>query len=264
MWHSPKAKKSLSQNFLSDPAILGRIAEVSGLTRDESVLEIGPGPGALSEVLCERAGRVVAVELDRRMCEHLRVSMALRPNFELHEADIMKFDIASAMGSEFRVVSNIPYSITTPIIFRLIELRSMMRSMTLTVQKEVAERIAAHPGGADYGALSVMVQFYGRPRLAFRIPRGAFRPVPGVDSACLHIEMRQERRAPDSAPRMLRDVVREAFNHRRKTLRNSLIKMYPRIDEAFDSIGIDPGRRPQTLGFDEFAALAEELDRIGG
>jgi len=257
-----KAKKSLGQNFLSDPAILGRIVDASGAGPQDTVLEIGPGPGALSEALCARVGRVVAVELDRRMCEHLRVTMALRPNFELHEADIMKFDIRSAIDSEFRVVSNIPYNITTPIIFRLIELRERLLSMTLTVQKEVAERIAAKPGGADYGALSVMVQYFGEPKIALRIPRGAFRPVPGVDSACLHVRMRDERRAGGAVPRLLRDVVREAFNHRRKTLRNSLIKMYPTIDAAFASLGIDPARRPQTLSVDEFAALAVALEDI--
>lgn len=251
-------KKRLSQNFLYDPKILKRIIQVAGVSPDETVVEIGPGPGRLTRLLAERAGRVIAIELDRDLYSRLRAETADLDNLELINGDALKYPY-EGIGSEFKVVANIPYHITTPIIFRLLKERRMLRSMTLTVQKEVAERAAASPGSKTYGVLSVMVQFHGRARLKFVIPRGAFRPRPRVDSACLHVVVSEGPTVEVRDEAVFRAVVKAAFSQRRKTLRNSLKALTEDSEGALRSAGIDPSLRAEAIGIKDFARLSDEL-----
>jgi 16S rRNA (adenine1518-N6/adenine1519-N6)-dimethyltransferase len=253
-----RPRKSLSQNFLHDPEILGRIADTAGLNSDDTVLEIGPGPGTLTRVLAERAGRVVAVEFDRELAKNLAAEMAGTPNMSLYEGDFMKFPLDRIEG-RFKVVANIPYHITTPIIFRLLEERDRLISLTLTVQKELADRAAAPPGSRTYGVLSVMLQYHGKVSRAFVIPAGAFRPAPKVDSACLHVEVTGRPTVDVPDPRAFRSMVKAAFSQRRKTILNTLKKPYPGAADALGAAGIDPGRRPETLSIEDFAALARAM-----
>lgn len=254
----PKAKKSLSQNFLFDPSILRRIVRTAGVEPGDTVLEVGPGPGSLTRELLDAGAHVVAVELDRGLVSRLRVMFAERENFTLHEGDFMKFPLDNIAG-DFRVVANIPYHITTPVIFRVLQERHRLRSMTLTVQKELAERAAASPGGKDYGVLSVMLQYHGSVRYGFTIPRGAFRPSPKVDSACMHMDVSGAPTVDVPDPEQFRVLVKAAFSQRRKTLGNSLKQLGPPAAAAIKETGIDPRRRPETLSVEEYAALASAL-----
>jgi 16S rRNA (adenine1518-N6/adenine1519-N6)-dimethyltransferase len=252
-------KKSLGQNFLYDPAILDRIVRAARLAPEDTVLEIGPGPGRLTRKLAAAVRRVIAVELDRELYARLREELAGLRNVQLVHGDALRYPYHEV--GRFKVVANIPYRITTPLIFRLLEEGKSLKSMTLTVQKEVAERITGRPGTKSYGVLSIMVQYRGRASLEFSIPRGAFRPVPRVDSACLHIEVYE---TPPVSPRdeeLFFRVVRTAFSKRRKTLLNSLRTEFPHIAEALEAAGIEPSRRPETLSIGEFARLSDVISR---
>lgn len=250
-------KKYLGQHFLFDPSILRRIAGVSGLTADDTVVEIGPGPGRLTKILAETAGRVIAIELDQSLHKRLEEELSGHNTVELVLGDALKFPY-DRLGS-FKVVANIPYYITTPLIFKLFEYRDRMVSMTVTIQKEVAERIVAKPGGKEYGVLTLAVQYYARPVLAFRVPKGAFRPVPKVDSAVVHMEVLKHPRVSVSDESLFFRVIRTAFSQRRKTLANSLKPLCTDIKERLPGAGIEPGRRPETLTIEEFATLAEVI-----
>lgn len=254
-----RAKKSLSQNFLFDPSILSNIIREAGITREDTVVEIGPGPGALTLLLAEHAREVIAIEFDKALYEKLdeKIKSEDIENITLIRADALRFDYGTA--GRFKVVANIPYHITTPLIFKLLEYRRNLDSMTLTVQKEVAERIAARPGGKDYGVLSIMVQYYGRPEIKFIIPKGAFRPVPKVDSACLHIDILKEPGVRVKDEECFFRVVRTAFTQRRKTILNGLRTFRPDIKEILARAGIEPSRRPETLSMEEFARLSDKL-----
>ncbi len=251
------AKKHLGQNFLYDPSILTRIIDVAELSPDDTVVEIGPGPGRLTRMLAEVVQKVIAVELDQDLYERLRAELIGYRNIELIHGDALKYSYEGI--GRFKVVANIPYYITTPIIFRLLEARKNLETMTLTVQKEVAERIAASPGGKDYGVLSIMVQYHARPEMKFIIPKEAFRPEPKVDSAVLHIRLLERPSVPVRDEKMFFRVVRTAFSQRRKTLSNSLKGFGADIKELLTAAGIDPGRRPETLRLEEFAVLADTL-----
>lgn len=254
-------KKHLSQNFLYDPSILSRIIQAANVTANDTVVEIGPGPGRLTRLLCERARRVVAIELDHELYANLKDELAHFTNLELHHRDALKFDFSS-IGEQFKVVANIPYHITSPIIFKLLEYLPALQSMTLTVQKEVAQRVAAPHGGKDYGVLSLMVQYHGQTEVKFIIPRGAFRPVPRVDSACLHVALSSGPRVEVADQALFIATIKTAFQHRRKTMHNALKALEPAPDEALRASGIDPMRRPETLSMQDFARLADNLLKL--
>jgi 16S rRNA (adenine1518-N6/adenine1519-N6)-dimethyltransferase len=247
------AKKHLGQNFLFDPAIIDRIIQAARLESQDLVVEIGPGPGKMTKMLAERAAKVLAIELDDYLYRKLAGETAELSNIELTHGDALEYPFEDL--PEFKVVANIPYYITTPILFRLLKSKKNMRSMTLTVQKEVAERIVAGPGGKDYGVLSIMVQYHAKPELKFIIPKKAFRPVPKVDSALVHIETLSRPSVDVSDQELFTRIVRTAFSQRRKMLSNSLRSLRQDVREWLAKAGIDPNRRPETLSLQEFAEL---------
>jgi len=250
-------KKHLGQNFLFNPSILSDIVHVADLSEEDTVLEIGPGPGRLTRILAESVSKLIAIELDPELYERLKGDFIAYSNVEIIHGDALKFPFESIR--EFKVVANIPYYITTPIIFRLIDAREHVRSMTLTIQKEVAQRIAAAPGGKDYGVLSIMVQYFAEAELKFIIPREEFRPVPKVDSAVVHIKMLTEPRVQVLEEKLFFRVIKTAFSQRRKTLSNSLKGVRADIKDVLTISGIDPQRRPETLSIEEFARLSDSL-----
>jgi 16S rRNA (adenine1518-N6/adenine1519-N6)-dimethyltransferase len=254
------AKKSLGQNFLFDPSILSGIIEASGITPDDTVVEIGPGPGRLTLMLSKNAKRVVAIELDSDLYQKLKEEVEGRENIELVSGDALKYDYNNL--GPFKVVANIPYYITTPLIFKLLEARSSLISMTLTIQKEVAQRIVAGPGTKDYGVLSLAVQYYAEPEIKFIIPASAFRPVPKVDSAAIHMVVRKGPKVVVADEALFFRVIRTGFSQRRKTLSNALKPLVKNIRDILIELGIDPVRRAETLSMEEFAKLADHLHLI--
>lgn len=264
-----RASKKYGQNFLIDQSVLETILNTSDIDKESMVLEIGPGLGTMTKQLCERAGRVLAVEIDRDLIKALNINMSAYDNFKLINDDIMRLDLAAVFKEYFgeskvKVVANLPYYITSPIIMKLLEEGLELSSITLMVQKEVAERITASPGGKDYGVLSLSVQYYSVPEIAAIVPAEAFMPAPGVDSAVVHLAVRQE------APVILEDealffkVIKAAFGQRRKTLLNAmsgstLSLEKSQVEEILSSCGIDPKRRGETLSMDEFAALSNKV-----
>jgi 16S rRNA (adenine1518-N6/adenine1519-N6)-dimethyltransferase len=250
-------KKHLGQNFLYDTSILNRIIQSAGLSREDTVVEIGPGPGRLTRMLAERVKKLIAIELDPDLYERLKGDFIAYGNVEIVHGDALQFSY-EAIG-EFRVVANIPYYITTPIIFRLLDARKNVKSMTLTIQKEVAERIVAQPGCKDYGVLTIMIQYFAQPELKFIIPKEAFRPMPKVDSAVVHMNILEQPCVMVKDEKMFFRLVKTAFSQRRKTLSNSLKSFGTDIKDVMISAGIDPQRRPETLSIGEFARLSDSL-----
>ncbi|MBM3269663.1 MAG: 16S rRNA (adenine(1518)-N(6)/adenine(1519)-N(6))-dimethyltransferase RsmA [Candidatus Sericytochromatia bacterium] len=269
-----RAKRRLGQHFLRDEGILARVAEAADLTRDDTVLEIGPGTGALTTHLLDRAGRVVAVELDERMRPVLGVLETTRPEFRVVWGDFLKLSWADlGLTRPIKVVANIPYYITTPILLKLLQAREieerplsevppLAERFVVMVQDEVADRMLASPGTKAYGSLSVIVQYAATVERVFRVPRHAFVPRPQVESAVLRLFPRTNPPASVSHPRTFFRVVRGGFGQRRKTLLNALLAAgFPReaLIAAGRDAGIDLGRRGETLSSAEFAALADRL-----
>ena len=272
--HGFHFSKSMGQNFLIDREVPRAIAEASMAGEDNGVLEIGPGIGALSHELCTRAGRVVAVELDSALLPLLGETMAEYENFEVVHADILKTDIPALVDERFGklepiVCANLPYNITTPVLTALLRAKRF-RSITVLVQKEVAQRLCAEPGTSAYGAFSVFMQYYTRPSLCFEVPPEAFMPAPKVTSAVVRAEVRETPMVQVADETFFFRVVNAAFALRRKTLVNSLMTAFSatmskeQVGECVRSCGIDPGIRGERLGLKEFAALAEALAKASG
>lgn len=248
-------KKYLGQNFLFDPSILSRIIEAANIKHNDTVVEIGPGYGTLTKLLAGVAKKVIAIELDYELYEKLKEELKEFRNIEHIHGDALKYPYEKL--EPFKVAANIPYYITTPIIFRLIEARKNLISMTLTVQKEVAQRIVAKPNTKDYGVLSLAVQYYSNPELKFIIPKGAFRPVPKVDSAVIHVEILDRPRAIVADEKLFFAIIRTAFAQRRKMLSNSLKSISQDIKGILISAGIEPVRRAETLSLEDFAKITD-------
>ena len=255
------AKKSLGQNFLADPNVVSKIIQAAGITPDDTVLEIGPGTGVMTRELARAAGRVIAIELDERLAKMLQEELDEMDNLQVVMADALKYDFTS-LPVAVKVVANLPYYISTPIITRLIEARDKISLMVLMLQKEVARRITAPPGGKDYGYLSVMVQLWTEARMLFTVPAGAFNPVPKVDSAVVTLRTLDHPSAIAKDYDFFEKIVSAAFSQRRKTLRNALRSSRLIADEGIarlDEGGIDAARRAETLSVAEFARLADFL-----
>jgi 16S rRNA (adenine1518-N6/adenine1519-N6)-dimethyltransferase len=257
-------KKSLGQNFLTDPHYLRKIVDAAQVSDQDLVVEIGPGMGHLTRELVARARKLIVIELDDRLIPRLRDEFGSLPNVEIVHADALQYDYGSLPGRG-KVVANLPYYISTPLIQRLIAHRDRFSTLTLMLQREVAERIAADPGGKEYGFLSVLVQYFAVPRLEFTVPAGAFTPRPKVDSAVLTLVMRDHPEHAVADESLFLRVIKAAFSQRRKTLRNSLSQLdHPReiMDAVHAKTGIDPGRRAETLSVVEFGILADFLGGV--
>lgn len=256
-----RPKKSLGQNFLRDPHYLKRIADAAEVGSNDLVLEIGPGMGHLTRLLVQRARRVLAIEVDERLIPHLHKEFEASGNIEIAHADALAYPYHDLAG-RWKVVANLPYYISTPIIQRLIASREKFISFTLMLQREVAERIAAPPGGKEYGYLSVLVQYHTMPRIEFMVPPGAFTPRPKVDSAVITLTVRDRPSVLVKDESFFIRVIKAAFFQRRKTLRNSLKQLgvpQATLDSTPASAGIDLGRRAETLSVEEFVRLADHF-----
>ena len=267
-------RRALGQHFLRDISIVQAIVDAARLSRDDLCVEIGPGEGALTFLLAAQAGRLLALEVDEGLIARLRPRLTPFSNAEIRHADARRFDFSTlpalrpSADGRVVVLGNLPYSVSKPILERLVAARTALSEMVLTLQKEVAERVAAEPGGKEYGALSVLTQLYCEVRPVMTIPAGAFRPPPKVESAVLHLRVLPAPCVPVADEGKFRGVVKAAFAQRRKTLANTLAgglglpvkAVRPRLEAA----GIDPARRAETLSIDEFARVASALEFLRG
>ena len=262
----PRPRKRLGQHFLVDHTALERIADALGPTASDVVVEIGPGRGALTDLLSQRAKRVIAIELDRDLVPYLRDRYREAGNVDVIERDVLEVDLAEVAGSEFLLAGNVPYYITTPILFHALEPPRPVRAVYL-VQREVAERIVAPPGSRTYGALSVNVQAVARAELVARVPAGAFRPPPSVESAIVRLTPRPDPVVDQSLEAGFRSLVQGAFGLRRKQMRR-VVRTVARLDaDAADQLlaaaTIDPEVRPETLSPEDFARLLRAISARG-
>lgn len=256
-----RPKKSLGQHFLKDPYYLKKIADSARIGLDDQVLEIGPGLGHLTRELAAKAKRVIAIEFDKRLIPRLRQEFSETAKIEIVHADALEYQYDTLPGT-WKVVANLPYYISSPIVRKLLQFRDKFTTLSLMLQKEVAERIASPPGGKEYGFLSVLVQFYTEPKIEFMVPANAFTPAPEVDSAVITLTVRKNSPLQVKDEGFLMRVVKAAFSQRRKTLRNALKQLdVPResMEKVFAATGIDLGRRAETLSIDDFGALADFL-----
>ncbi len=275
--HGFRRADSLGQNFLVDRNIIEKIIDAAELTESTLVIEIGPGMGALTQVAAEKAGKVIAVEIDRHLIPVLGEVVGHLDNVEIINQDILKTDINELIDSEKKnfatsdheidkvvILGNLPYYITTPIIMGILERQIEMDTMVIMMQKEVAERIVATPGGKTYGALSIACQFFCETNYVTTVPRTVFQPQPKVDSAVLRLDKRAELPWEIGAGgrKLFFEVVRAGFNRRRKTLLNALTALgmdKEDLKSILDGAGVEPSRRAETLSIQEFANVANAI-----
>ena len=259
-----RADKKLGQNFLIDENVVRQIVEAAELNEADTVLEVGPGIGTLTQGLAESRAQVVAVELDTRLLPVLATTLEGYDNVRVVHGDILKVNIMEEVGApEFKVCANLPYYITTPIIFALLEKRLPIERLVAMVQKEVAERMAAQPGGKDYGALSVAIQYYTEPEIAFIVPPTSFIPAPAVDSAVIVCKRREKPPVEVCDEALFFRVVKAAFSLRRKMLSNSLKNMGIKGEQVakwLELAGVDGKRRAETLSLEDFAKLTNSFN----
>lgn len=260
-------QKKFGQNFLIDTHVLEKIIEESGITKDDFVLEIGPGIGTMTQYLCENAREVAAVEIDKNLIPILADTLSAYDNVEVINDDILKVDINKLAeekngGKPIKVVANLPYYITTPIIMGLFESHVPIDSITIMVQKEVADRMQVGPGSKDYGALSLAVQYYASPYIVANVPPNCFIPRPNVGSAVIRLTRYQEPPVQVKDPKLMFKLIRASFNQRRKTLQNGLNNSpeisfsKEEITKAIESLGVSPSVRGEALSLEQFAQLA--------
>lgn len=266
-------QKKFGQNFLIDTHVLDKIIRAAEITKDDFVLEIGPGIGTMTQYLAQAAREVVAVEIDKALIPILQDTLSEFPNAEVIQDDILKVDIAKLAeerngGRPIKVVANLPYYITTPIIMGLFESHVPLASVTVMVQKEVAERMQAGPGSKDYGALSLAVQYYAEPYIAANVPPNCFMPRPNVGSAVIRLTRHQTLPVQTEDEKLMFQIIRASFNQRRKTLVNGLnnsseIQLSKeQIAEAVESLGKGAGVRGEALTLEEFARLADVINHM--
>lgn len=266
------AKKSLGQNFLMEPQILQDMLSAAEVDQQTDVIEIGPGIGALTEFLVEYGRRVLAYELDDRLLAVLVEELGQYENLTVKHQDILKADVSADIQAYFpeserlAVVANLPYYITTPILFHLLSASSMISTYALMMQLEVAQRLIAEPGSKTYGSLSVAIQYYCDATIAQHVPRTVFKPRPNVDSAILLLKRLDHPRVEVDDEDFFFTMMRGSFQHRRKTLWNNLRNLFGKeadttasLEDALMQVAIDPKRRAETLTLEEFAALANVL-----
>ena len=258
----PPVRKSLGQHFLADRQILERIADAAQLTGSETVIEIGPGRGALTDLLRGRAARVIAVEYDRALAALLQERYADTPHVEILQADVLTVDLGAVAGGAYRLIGNVPYYITTPILFHALE-RPRPELAVYLVQREVADRLAANPGNKEYGALTVNVSAVASVENLFRVPPSAFRPPPKVESAVVRVTPRDRPLVAPEREASLRTLVQGCFTMRRKQMQRILRSIRgldaQRAVQILAEANIDPEARPETLSAADFARLEQIL-----
>lgn len=266
----PKYKKSLGQNFLVDKNVQNKIIEYCNFDRNDIVLEIGPGRGEITQLLLDKVKEVKAIEIDSQLCKVLRNKFGSYQNFKLENQDILKVDLASLLKSrnisleKLKVIGNLPYYISTPIITKLIEHRKYIDAIFLTLQKELGMRLAAKPHSKDYGSFSCYLQFYTEPEILFFIKNSSFWPKPKVDSCFLRIKILPKPKIKVKNEKLFFKVIRTSFGMRRKLLRNNLttICSQEKVDEVFKKFKIAPNSRAEDLSLKDFARLSNYLDII--
>ena len=260
-------QKRFGQNFLIDAHVLEKIVSAAGITKDDCVLEIGPGIGTMTQYLAESAGQVIAVEIDTNLLPILADTLKDYSNVKVINQDILKVDINELVkeynnGRPIKVVANLPYYITTPIIMGLFESNVPIDNITVMVQKEVADRMQVGPGPKDYGALSLAVQYYASPYIVANVPPNCFIPRPNVGSAVIRLTRYQEPPVQVKDPKLMFKLIRASFNQRRKTLQNGLNNSpeisfsKEEITKAIESLGVSPSVRGEALSLEQFAQLA--------
>ena len=264
-----KFSKSLGQNFLTDKNIIDKIIEGAGIGQGDTVIEIGPGIGVITGEAAKKAKKVIAIEIDKSLIPILDETLGGFDNVTVINEDVLKVDISELTGDEkpenIKIMGNLPYYITTPIIMKLLEDQVRADSITIMMQKEVADRIKASPGSKAYGALSVAVQYYCSVEKVADVPKGVFIPQPNVDSTVLKLNLRKEKPVKPADEKVFFNCVKAAFSQRRKTLLNSMQTLQgvskELIREILENSGIEPTRRAETLTIEEFAKIANEVDK---
>ncbi len=267
--HGFRFSKSLGQNFLTDKNIVDKIVDGAGIGPEDTVIEIGPGMGVITWEAASRARKVIAIELDSSLIPILGETLARFDNVQIINQDVLKTDINELTEGEeaghVKIIGNLPYYITTPIIMKLLEDKVKAESLTIMTQKEVADRIGAGPGTKSYGALSIAVQFYCQVEKVTDVSRNSFIPAPNVDSTVLKLKFRQQPAAAVRNEPLFFKCVRAGFGQRRKTLSNSMQTLQgvskDLIRDSLDAAGIDPARRAETLSIEEFAKFSDEVDK---
>jgi 16S rRNA (adenine1518-N6/adenine1519-N6)-dimethyltransferase len=259
-------RKRWGQHFLVDRNILNKIVQTAQIGKEDTVLEVGPGLGEMTLALARQARKVIAIEIDPKLVEILRNKTATSPNVTVIGRDILKVDFKEIVDRDchsIKVVANLPYQISTPLLFRFMESRDLFSSLTLMVQKEVAERMVAVPGGKEYGPLSIFVQLFSELSIRFFVKPSAFFPPPNVTSAVIHITWKERPMVGSEDEEWFRRVVRGCLGYRRKTLINALkhsrLPLPEDAEGRMEEIGIDSRRRPETLTIEEFVGLAKAL-----
>ena len=263
-------QKRYGQNFLIDAHVLDKITDAADIGKEDGVIEIGPGIGTMTQRLCERAGKVVAVEIDKELIPILGDTLSAYSNLKIINADVMKTDMGALIRDEFegmnvKVVANLPYYITTPIVMSLLEQQLPLSSITIMVQKEVAERMQAGPGTKDYGALSLAVQYYADTYIAANVPPNCFMPRPKVGSSVIRLTVRSGSQVSVTDEKLMFALIRASFNQRRKTLVNAIGNSAElgiskeAVAKALEGMGNDGNIRGETLDLRQFAALSNAL-----
>lgn len=264
-----RLSKSLGQNFLTDKNIIDKIIDATEIADEDLVIEIGPGIGVLTYEAAQKAGKVTAIEIDKNLIPILKDNLSEFDNVEIVNQDVLKTDLNSMIDEsgckKAKIIGNLPYYITTPIIMAILERRIHADSITVMMQKEVADRIKSKPGSKVYGALSVAVQYYCTVQTVAVVPKEVFYPVPKVDSAVLRLDIRKDKPVELIDEKMFFRCIKAGFGQRRKTLSNSLIGIgdvtKDEVKECLSSVGIDEKRRAETLSLDEFANLANYFSK---
>lgn len=257
-----KFTKSLGQNFLTDESVPHDIVNGAEVNKDDLVIEIGPGVGTLTTQLLNRAKRVIAIELDDKLIPILQEELGDNPNFQLIHNDALKVDFEQLIGEEkhVKLVANLPYYVTTPIIVNLLKNKYNFKSLTIMIQKEVAERMDAEPNCKEYGSLSLLVQYYCDTKIIRKVAPSSFMPRPKVESIVIRLDRLEEPRVKVKDENLMFEIIRNSFNMRRKTLWNGVKNMgvdKEDLMKAFEEAGVDPKRRGETLSLEEFARLSD-------
>lgn len=259
-----RANKKLGQNFLINEEIINQIIEKANVNKNDTIIEIGPGLGSLTAKLLENANKVIAIELDSNMSNILKERFCLYDNFELIEKDVLKVDLNEIVEKydSVKVVANLPYYITTPIIMKLLEERLKLKSITVMVQKEVGERFCAVPNSKEYGAITISINYYTKPEIIINVPKENFEPMPEVDSCVIKLDVRNVPPVELKNEKDFFNLIKAGFSQRRKTINNSLASMgisKEKIKNVLEKLGIDSKLRAENLTMEQFADISNNM-----